>query len=182
VIKINQSSRERANANERRINLMNLFFRENERNIEENKEIAKAIDKEITRLTGREYNHTAINNRAMYATRSDPRAALGKYDPLAEISDAIFRDALLSSRRHRGYESSLQIVFAMKKVNSTRIHAHTIDKRIYEPLEKVVSSISIVDSDVIYPTGGEDTEGSGREEKKGIKGKLSFKKPKNRTE
>lgn len=90
----------------------------------------------------------------------------------ANIGDIIFRKTLLPTN-HKGLELTLAILFAAHHTQSSRIHFHTRDNRQYEPLQKVVSSISI--ADVIHP------ELEDKKQKKGMRKKLTFKKRKEDT-
>ena len=137
-------------AKELAINTMNLFFKEYIKNIDEIKEVAEDLDEDIGRSKKRGYNHSFLINKAMQSTKSDPRAALGKDDPLREIAKAIFRRDLLPTT-HKGYQQTLKTIFAMKHADSVRVHAHERDNMIYKPLKELISTISVIDSDVIYP-------------------------------
>ena len=137
-------------AKELAINTMNLFFKEYIQNIKEINEVAVELDEDIGRSKRGGYNHSFLINKAMQSTKSDPRAALGKDDPLREIAKAIFRRDLLPTT-HKGYQQTLKTIFAMKHADSVRVHAHERDNMVYKPLKELISTISVIDSDVIYP-------------------------------
>ena len=147
---ISKTYKERMKAKELAINSINLFFKEYIQNIVEIKEVADDLDKDIARSKKRGYNHSSLINKAMQSTKSDPRAALGKDDPLREIAKAIFRRDLLPTT-HKGYKQTLKTIFAERHADSVRVHAHERDNMIYKPLKELISTISVIDSDVIYP-------------------------------
>lgn len=148
--KIKRTDKEHIKARELAINSMNLFFKEYIKNIDDINQIATDLDEIIARSKKRSYNHSSLINRAMQSTKSDPRAALGKDDPLREIGKAIFRRDLLPTT-HKGYQQTLNTIFAMRHADSVRVHAHGRDNMIFKPLKELISTISVIDSDIIYP-------------------------------
>ena len=147
---ISKTYKERLKAKELAINTMNLFFKEYNKNIEEIQKVSKHLDRNIGRSKRRGYNHSFLINKAMQSTKSDPRAALGKDDPLRNISKAIFRRDLLPTT-HKGYKQTLEIIFAERHSDSVRVHVHERDNMVYKPLKELISTISVIDPDVIYP-------------------------------
>jgi len=147
---ITKTYKERMKAKELAINTMNLFFKEYIKNIDEINKVAKHLDQNIARAKRRGYDHSFLINRAMQSTKSDPRAALGKDDPLRNIAKAIFRRDLLPTT-HKGYQQTLEIIFAERHADSVRVHVHERDNMVYKPLKELISTISVIDSDVIYP-------------------------------
>ena len=164
--------KEHMKAKELAINTMNLFFKEYIQNIVEIKEVAEYLDNDIAPSKKGGYNHSFLINKAMQSTKSDPRAALGKDDPLRKIAQAIFRRDLLPTT-HKGYKRTLKIILAMRHSDSVRVHVHERDNMIYKPLKELISTISVIDSDVIYPE-----ENQKKLDDKSMK-KLTFKKRKN---
>ena len=137
-------------AKELAINAINLFFKEYLQNIIDVNNVAEQLDKDIALSKKGAYKHSSLINKTMQSTKSDPRAALGKVDPLRIIAKAIFRQDLLPTT-HRGYKRTLKIILAMRHADSVRVHVHERDNMIYRPLKELISTISVVDSDVIYP-------------------------------
>ena len=158
-------------AKELAINSINLFFKEYLQNIVNIGDVAERLDNDISLSRKGDYDHSSLINNAMQSTKSDPRAALGQDDPLRTIGEAIFKRDLLPTV-HKGYKRTLKILFAMKHSDSVRVHVHERDTMIYKPLKELISTISVADSDVIYP----------EEEQKKIEDKspkkLTFKKRK----
>ena len=168
--KISRTYKERMKAKELAINSINLFFKEYIQNIEDIKEVAEYLDSDIAHSKGG-YDHSLLINKAMQSTKSDPRAALGKDDPLRKIGQAIFRRDLLPTT-HKGYKRTLKIILAMRYSDSVRVHVHERDNMVYKPLKELISTISVIDSDVIYPE-----ENQKQLDNKSMK-KLTFKKRK----
>ncbi len=137
-------------AKELAINLINLFFKEIHQNAIDLDNVAKTLDGDLSLSKKGDYTHASLINKVMQSTKADPRAALGQDDPLRTISDAILKRDLLPTD-HKGYKRTLKILLAMKFKDSVRVHEHEEHNMIFKPWKELISTISVVDSDVIYP-------------------------------
>lgn len=131
-------------------NLLNNTFSDYNDNIIENDELAESLEKRVALLEkgGSVKSDTALINKAMDTTKSDPRIDID--DPLREIGEFKILKNLLPTK-HRNLEKTLSIVFEAEFLGSRRRHTHERDFNHRKLSDQILSLHTFVSPSVIFP-------------------------------